>query len=183
MRFLPKIPFTAFHSVQATKGGFFIRKCLTRAIRIIFPQPQAFTQTDFNMRSSKPNPWGQAPYTPKLCFASMQAPCSRSNFSQANGLRRRRPRKGLFPLSAETHGTSRRDMRKCASYIFLDERPPFRCWEIVALYIFFGLVEHLRRRQNFYDIMSKKRFRHAAALVCKICEKIFTRRRTTCERS
>lgn len=155
MRFLPKIPFTAFHSVQATKGGFFIRKCLTRAIRIIFPQPQAFTQTDFNMRSSKPNPWGQAPIP-------------QNNFSQATcGLRRRRPRKGLFPLSAETHGTSRRDMRKCASYIFLDERLPFRCWEIVALYIFFGLVEHLRRRQNFYDIMAKKRFRHAAALVCK----------------
>lgn len=72
MRFLPQIPFTAFHNVQATKGGFFIRKCLTRAIRIIFPQPQAFTQTDFNTRSSKPNPWGQAPYTPKRCFASMQ---------------------------------------------------------------------------------------------------------------
>ena len=117
---------------------------------------------------------GASPLYPQTMFciharvlASMQASCSRSNFSQAKGLRRRRPRMGLFPLSAETHGTSRRDMRKCASYIFLDERLPFRCWEIVALYIFFGLVEHLRRRQNFYDIMAKKRFRYAAALVCK----------------
>lgn len=48
-----------------------------------------------------------------------------NNFSQANGLRRRRPRKGFFPLLAETHSTSRRDMRKCASTIF-DERLPFR---------------------------------------------------------
>ena len=145
MRFLPQIPFTAFHNVQATKGGFFIRKCLTRAIRIIFPQPQAFTQTDFNMRSSKPNPWGQAPYTPKQCFASMQAPYSRSNFSQANGLRRsRRPRKGLFPLSAETHGTSRRDMGKCASTIF-DERLPFR-WLGIGRLCFAVDVCDLRRQ-------------------------------------
>ena len=72
VRFLPKITFTAFHSVQAAKGGFFIRKRLARAIGTIFPQPQAFTQTDFNMRSSKPNPWGQAPYTPNRYFASMQ---------------------------------------------------------------------------------------------------------------
>lgn len=39
---------------------------------------------------------GASPYTPKRCFASMQTSCSRSNFSQANGLRRRRPRKGFF---------------------------------------------------------------------------------------
>lgn len=61
-----------------------------------------------------------------MVLASMQTSCSRSNFSQANGLRRRRPRKGLFPLSAETHDTSRRDMGKCASCLLTPRIKTFR---------------------------------------------------------
>jgi len=97
---------------------------------------------------------GASPLYPQTMFciharvlASMQASCSRSNFSQAKGLRRRRPRMGLFPLSAETHGTSRRDMRKCASTIF-DERLPFR-WLGIGRLCFAVDVCDLRRDTDF----------------------------------
>ena len=77
---------------------------------------------------------GASPHTPKTIF-------HRPLVAYAAGV----PERGFFRCRRKRMARLVRDMRKCA-YIFLDERPPFRCWEIVALYIFFGLVEHLRRR-------------------------------------
>lgn len=101
------------------------------------------------------------------CLHGCKHPAHEAIFNRPMAYAAGVPERGFFRCRRKRMARLVRDMRKCASYIFLDERLPFRCWEIVALYIFFGLVEHLRRRQNFYDIMAKKRFRHAAALVCK----------------
>ena len=154
VRFLPKIPFTAFHNVQATKGGFFIRKCLTRAIRIIFPQPQAFTQTDFNMRSSKPNPWGQAPYTPKRCFASMQGclyrckhPAHEAIFNRPTAYAAGVPERGFFRCRRKRMA---RLGETCvnAHLPFFDERLPFR-WLGFGRLCFTVDVCDLRRNTGF----------------------------------
>lgn len=96
---------------------------------------------------------GKPPIPPKRCFASMQGclhrckhPVHEAIFNRPTAYAAGVPERGFFRCRRKRMARLVRDMRKCASYIFLDERPPFRCWEIVVLYIFFGLVEHLRRR-------------------------------------
>lgn len=78
-----------------------------------------------------PNPIhrGQAPYTPEIFHRPT---------AYAAGVPARD-----FPRTAETHGTSRRDMRKCASTIF-DERLPFR-WLGIGRLCFTVDVCDLRR--------------------------------------
>ena len=73
-------------------------------------------------------------------------PIPPKQFSQANGLRRRRPRKGFFPRTAETHAHVSERHGYMRIYHFFDERLPFRCWEIEVLCSSFGLIEHMRRR-------------------------------------
>lgn len=159
--------------------GFFIRKRLTRVIRTIFPQPQAFTQTDFNMRSSKPNPWGQAPYTPNRYFASMQwylhqckHPAHEAIFHRPTAYAAGVPERGFFRCRRKRMA---RLGETCvnAHYIFFpDGRLPFRCWEIVALCIFSVWLNTCGDDKIFMTSW-QKRFRHAAAFVCKIGDKIF----------
>ena len=55
--------------------------------------------------------------------------------------------KGAFSaVGGNAWHVSEGDMGKCALYIFPDGRLPFRCWEIGALCISFGLDEHQRRQ-------------------------------------
>lgn len=99
---------------------------------------------------------GASPHTPKTIF-------HRPLVAYAAGV----PERGFFRCRRKRMARLGETCVNAHHIFFLTNGCRLGVGKLWHFTFFFGLVEHLRRRQNFYDIMAKKRFRHAAALVCK----------------